>query len=93
MKKYSDLEYLRLPKMKRFLYTLMCVICGIPGAIWNGIKAIGNFFVKCGKAIVNEFVDIGLTWKNGDAKTRLSFFVMGLVASPVGRYCAVFCSC
>ena len=48
MKKYSDLEYLRLPKMKRFLYTLTCLICGIPGGIWNGIKAIGAFFAKFG---------------------------------------------
>ena len=85
MKKYSDLEYLRLPKMKRFLYTLMCMICGIPGAIWNGIKAIGNWFVKCGKAIVNEFVDIGLTWKNGDFKTRMSFFVMGFGSIARGQ--------
>ncbi len=85
MKKYSDLEYLRLPKMKRFLYTLMCVICGIPGGIWNGIKAIGNFFVKCGKSIANEFKDIGLTWKNGDTKTRLSFFIMGFGSIARGQ--------
>ena len=38
MKRYSDLEYLRLPKWRRFLYTLICLIVGIPAGIWNGIK-------------------------------------------------------
>ena len=85
MKKYSDLEYLRLPKMKRFLYTLMCVICGIPSGIWNGIKAIGKFFANFGKSVVNEFKDISLTWKNGDWKTRLSFFVMGFGSIARGQ--------
>ena len=85
MKKYSDLEYLRLPKFKRFLYTLMCLICGIPGGIWNGIKTIGNFFVKCGKSVANEFTDIFLTFKNGDWKTRTSYFVMGFGSIARGQ--------
>ena len=77
MKRYSDLEYLRLPKWRRFLYTLVCLICGIPGGIWNGLKAIYGFFVKFGKSVANEFTDIFLTFKNGDWKTRMSYFVMG----------------
>ena len=77
MKKYSDLEYLRLPKWHRFLYTLLCLIVGIPTGIWNGIKNIGKFIAKFCKSVANEFTDIFLTFKNGDWKTRVSFFVMG----------------
>ena len=77
MKKYSDLEYLKLPKWRRFLYTLLCLIVGIPNGIWNGIKGIGRFFANFGKRVANEFVDIFLTFKNGDWKTRVSFFIMG----------------
>lgn len=77
MKRYSDLEYLKLPKWRRFLYTLLCIIVGIPGGIWNGIKKIGSAIVKFGKRIAFEFKDIFLTFKNGDWKTRVSFFIMG----------------
>ena len=77
MKKYSDLEYLQLPKAKRMLYTLICTICAIPGGIWNGLKKIGlaiaNFFI----AIKNEIVDILVTFRDGDWKTRISYVIMG----------------
>ena len=77
MKKYSDLEYLKLSKWNRFLYTLLCLIVGIPRGIWNGVKSIGKFFAKLGIRVKDEFVDIFLTFKNGDWKTRISYFVMG----------------
>ena len=77
MKKYSDLEYLKLSKWNRFLYTLLCLIVGIPRGIWNGAKSIGKFFAKLGIRVKDEFVDIFLTFKNGDWKTRISYFVMG----------------
>ena len=46
MKKYSDLEYLRLPKWKRLIYTLICTICAIPVGIWNFFKKIGLAVAK-----------------------------------------------
>ena len=85
MKKYSDLEYLKLPKWHRFLYTLLCLIVGIPGGIWNGIKKIGMAFAKFGRAIANEFADIFLTFKNGDWKTRVSYLVMGFGSIARGQ--------
>ena len=77
MKKYSDLEYLRLPKWNRFVYTLVCMIVGIPSGIFNFFKKIftvvGSFFVL----LKNEIVDIFVTFRDGDWKTRVSFLVMG----------------
>lgn len=85
MKKYSDLEYLRLPKWRRFLYTLLCLIIGIPTGIWNGIKTIGNALVKFGKCVASEFCDIFFTFKDGDWKTRVSFLIMGFGSLARGQ--------
>ena len=85
MKKYSDLEYLKLPKWHRFLYTLICLIVGIPSGIWNGIKKLFAACVSIVKRICNEFADIILTFKNGDWKTRTSFFIMGFGSIARGQ--------
>ena len=77
MKKYSDLEYLKLPKWHRFLYTLICLIVGIPSGIWNFIKKIGKMVAQLGKRIADEIVDIFVTFKEGDWKTRVSYLIMG----------------
>lgn len=85
MKKYSDLEYLKLPKWRRLLYTLLCLIVGIPGGIWNGIKSIGRSIAKFGKRVAGEFIDIFQTFKEGDWKTRVSYFVMGFGSIARGQ--------
>ena len=77
MKKYSDLEYLRLPKWKRFLYALVCFIVAIPGAIWGFVKKIGLGIAKFFVAIKDEVVDVCTTFIRGDWKTKISFVVMG----------------
>ena len=77
MKKYSDLEFLRLSKWERIKYTIVCFFFAIPGTIWNSLKKIGNGIVSFFKKVVAEFVDIGLTFKNGDWKTKVSFFILG----------------
>lgn len=77
MTKYSDLEYLRLPKGKKILYKIMCFFCGIPLFFWNLIKKIGSFFAKAGKAVAHEVTDIILTFKNGSFATRMSYGIMG----------------
>ncbi len=77
MKKYSDLEYLKLPKWQRFLYTVVCCIVAIPGGILNFLKKIGlavkNFFV----ALKDDIIDIFVTFRDGDWKTRVSYIIMG----------------
>ena len=85
MKKYTDLEYLKLPKWNRFTYTVLCIICGILPGIWNFIKKIGFAIVNFGKTVAAEFVDIYTTFREGDWKTRVSFLVMGFGSIARGQ--------
>ncbi len=77
MKKYSDLEYLRLPKWKQLLYALVCFIVAIPSGIWGFIKKTGkliaDFFIK----VKDICVEIVTTFIYGDWKTKVSYLVMG----------------
>ena len=85
MKKYSDLEYLKLPKWKRLIYTIICVICGIPSAVVNFFKNIGLTVVNVIKGIGAEAADIWFTFVNGDWKTRVSYLVMGFGSIARGQ--------
>ena len=77
MTKYSDLEYLRLSKIRRLLYKIACFFVGIPGWFVNLFKKIGLFFKNFAIKVKDNFVDIYKTFKEGDYKTRLSFVIMG----------------
>ena len=85
MKRVSDLEYLKLSKGQKFVYKLKSFFAGIPVALKNGLTAIGRFFKNAGKTIGDEIADIGSTFKNGDWKTRLSFFIMGFGSLARGQ--------
>ena len=85
MKRYSDLEYLRLSKWNKFTYKLASFFYAIPQALKNAGIGIGRFFKGVGVGIANEFKDIGSTFKNGDWKTKGSFFVMGLGSMTRGQ--------
>lgn len=85
MKRYTDLEYLKLSKFQRFLYLFACFFLDLPKKIWKKLcqlgKGIKNFFVSTG----HTFADIGSTFKNGDWKTRVSFFIMGFGSIARGQ--------
>ena len=85
MKKYSDLEYLKLPKWKRFLYTLVCAICAIPGAIVNFFKKTGSAIAKFCVSVWNNIVEIFTTFRDGDWKTRVSYVIMGFGSIARGQ--------
>lgn len=85
MKRYSDLEYLKLPKWKRFLYTLLCFVVGIPGGIWGVIKNAGLKVWEFVKAIAADIADIGTTFIQGDWKTKVSYVVMGFGSIARGQ--------
>ncbi len=77
MKRYTDMEYLRLSKGRKFLYKIAAFFCAIPRGLKNFflgiVRAVVNFF----KSIGREFADIFTTFVKGDWKTKLSYFVMG----------------
>ncbi len=85
MRKYSDLEYLSLPKWRRVLYRLLSFLIAIPLGIWSGIqaagKAIAGFFVR----IKDEIVEIFTTFIYGDWKTKVSYLVMGFGSIARGQ--------
>ena len=85
MKRYSDLEFLRLTKGQKFLYKLTSFFASIPRAIANFFLAIGRFFKNLVVGIGKEFADVFLTFKNGDWKTRTSFLVMGFGSIARGQ--------
>ena len=85
MKKYTDLEYLRLSKWERFQYKFLSFFAAIPMAIWHAICKIGNWFKKAGLAIGNEAKDIVQTFIQGDWKTKLSYLIMGFGSIARGQ--------
>ncbi|MCI5582239.1 MAG: sugar ABC transporter permease [Anaeroplasma sp.] len=86
MEKLTDLEYLRLNKLKKFWYKFRLFILAIPLFFKNiGLKIAD----KCKKAwlfVKNQFIDIYKTFKEGDWKTRTSFFVMGFGSIARGQW-------
>lgn len=52
-------------------------IKNIPSGIAKKGKAAGNSIAGFGKWLVNDIKDIGVTFKEGDWKTRVSYLVMG----------------
>ena len=85
MKKYSDLEFLRLSKGQKFLYKIVSFFASIPGAIGRfflGIgRAVGGFFAAIGRTLADIFV----TFRDGDWKTKLSFLIIGFGSIARGQ--------
>ena len=77
MKKYSDLEYLKLSKGKKRLYKLERFFCGIPQQIWALILGLWNLIKGLGLKVWDEAKDICSTFVHGDWKTKVSYLVMG----------------
>ena len=77
MKKYTDLEYLKLSKGRKLLYKLTSFICAIPQKFLGLFVALWNLIKAAGLAIANEATDIWTTFIHGDWKTKISFLVMG----------------
>ncbi len=73
----TELSYLRLNKFQKFIRRLIYFLVTIPNRLWHLVCAIGHVFKNFGIAIGREFQDIFLTFKEGDAKTRVSFVIMG----------------
>ena len=77
MKQYSDLEYLRLSKGQRLGYKIAHFFSSIPGALLRGVQSIGRGIGSAVRGIGREFSFLASTFANGDAKTKLSYLIMG----------------
>ena len=77
MKKYSDLEYLKLSKGKKRLYKLQSFFCAIPQKILALFLGLWNIIKGCCLKVRDEALDIYSTFVHGDWKTKVSFLVMG----------------
>ncbi len=88
MKKLPELEYLGLPPVKKFGYDFCMFFAALPGKALGALKKIPLGIWKFLCIIGNFFKEIGGIFKNGDWKTRISFFVMGfgqLFRHQIGR--------
>ena len=77
MKKYDELEYLKLSKWNKFTYRFLSFFASIPKKLWNLVLSIGRFFKNLGLGIANECKDIVTTFVKGDWKTKLSYIFVG----------------
>ena len=77
MKKLPELEYLGLPPIKQFGYNFCLFFAELPSNFLKALKKIPKGIWKLLCSIGSFFAEIGSIFKNGDWKTRLSFFVMG----------------
>lgn len=77
MRKYSDLEYLRLNGWQRFFHKIALFFVNIPKYLLGILKKIGRFFAKIGIKIKDAVVDTVMTFVRGDWKTKISFVIMG----------------
>ena len=85
MNRLSDLEYLRLNKIKRFFYNILMFFAGIPRWFLNLFKKIWKALKKFGIKVKDEAVDIWRTFKYGDWKTRVSYLIMGFGSIARGQ--------
>ena len=85
MKRYSDLEFLRLSKGQKFLYKLIAFFASIPRAVANFFIGIGRFFKNLGVGIATELADVVSTFAKGDWKTKISYVVMGFGSIARGQ--------
>lgn len=77
MTKLSDLEYLKLNKLQRVWYSLVTFIFSIPTRFKNLFLRIYKAFKRFVLFIWNDIKGIIETFKKGDYKTKISYFVMG----------------
>lgn len=85
MKKYSDLEYLKLSRGQKLLYKLTSFICAIPQKIAGLFVALWSLILKGCSIVKDEAVDIFTTFVHGDWKTKLSFLIMGFGSLARGQ--------
>ena len=88
MEQVNELELLKMNKLQRFSHSFLKFFKSIPGFFKKLGLGIWKFIKNFGLKIYGFFKDLGLTFKNGDYKTRTSYFVMGfgsIARGQIGR--------
>ena len=82
----TDLEFLKLSGPQKKLYKLGVFFASIPGRLLGGLKGLGKGVVRLFLSLGNWLRTLVLTFKNGDWKTRLSYFIMGFGSCARGQW-------
>lgn len=85
MRKYTDLEYLKLSRWMKRGYRVRSFICSIPKKLWMLVLSLLGLLKSIGRKIVEEAQDICGTFARGDWKTRTSYLVMGFGSIARGQ--------
>ncbi len=86
MTHYTDLEYLKLSAFGKFKYKFLLFLSAIPLWFKNIGIGIWKALKKFGIKVRDEAVDIWLTFKEGDWKTRVSYLIMGFGSLLRGQW-------
>ncbi|MBQ9121119.1 MAG: sugar ABC transporter permease [Clostridia bacterium] len=73
----SQLEYLKLSGFRRAAYNLRGGLSALPKKFLRILQAIPRGIQSIGQGIASVFRTIVHTFRDGDAATRLSYFIMG----------------
>lgn len=72
-----DLEYLKMTSSRKFFYRTGRFLRGIPAGIFEGIRRIPRATIKGFRRLGSIFTELFSGFRTGDARTRLSYFLMG----------------
>lgn len=85
MKKYSDLEFLRLSRAQKSWYKVKSRFLAIPSSLKRTFFKLVNFFKGIGIGIFNFFKGLIMTFIHGDWKTKVSYVFMGFGSIARGQ--------
>ena len=85
MKQLNTLEYLRLNKIQRLIYKIQEFFCAIPGRTVSFFKKLGTKILDFFKFLIDDVVDIGVTFKKGSWMTRVSYLIMNPIFGNLNR--------
>ncbi len=78
MNKLKDLDYLKLNRSQLFIYKIKLFLAAIPNVFKNLGRAVTAAVKRLALGLYNGVLDIGSTFKRGNAAVRLSFVIFGL---------------
>ena len=81
----TDLEYLKLSKPAKMGYNFISFFRRLPRRLLDSLVRFLMLFVKLGKMLAADVVDVWETFRDGDYKTRISFVVMGFGSLARGQ--------